>query len=404
MANIIGASLISKNERKVKELLGAEIEVDIAVVLPYDIESKAKMDLDYNAITHAVNDYIERYTIDSRIDEVNYKLSIPKLPDEEATENLKDVLTGERNEINTQKGIIHVDNSAITNNKVTKKFELSIEENVYLNKPEENNRPKRDESQLINLQQQENVSKTTSTKKQPVISNADSNNKLIIKSSEPQLYWENADSEQLYIKNADPYILNSSKDNFLSKELKEKIVNDSINCSKTIGSGLDTAMDTAGSKAFKHVKMGNNDRVYFKEYARGNGYYKIVGKLADKKKVIQYLGIGGKVLSYGSTAVQTKIEFDKAESAQEKGKVFGASVGKIVLGAVAGASAAAVTTTVLVAIAGTTVAPVTLVIIAGCSIVAATAASSAAEKYGEEWGGTRGEKAVEMWQNREKKK
>ena len=30
MANIIGASLISKNERKVQELLGAEIEVDIA--------------------------------------------------------------------------------------------------------------------------------------------------------------------------------------------------------------------------------------------------------------------------------------------------------------------------------------------------------------------------------------
>lgn len=398
MANIIGASLISKNERKVQELLGAEIEVDIAVVLPYDIESKAKMDLDYNAITHAVNDYIERYTIDSRIDEVNYKLSIPKLPDEEATENLKDVLTGERNEINTQKGIIHVDNSAITNNKVTKNFELSNEENVYLNKPEDNNQPKPDESQLINLQQQENVSKTTSTKKQPVISNADSNNELIIKSSEPQLYWENADSEQLYIKNADPYILNSSKDNFLSKEF------DGINCIKTIGSGLDTAMTTADSKAFKHVKMGNNDRVYFKERARGNPHYKIVGKLADKKKVIKYLGLGGKVLSYGSTAVQTKIEFDKAESAQEKGKVIGASVGKIFSGAVAGYSAAAVTTTVLVAIAGTTVAPVTLVIIAGCSIVAATAASSAAEKKGEEFGGFIGEQAVEKWQNREKKK
>lgn len=403
MANIIGASLISKNERKVQELLGAEIEVDIAVVLPYDIESKAKMDLDYNAITHAVNDYIERYTIDSRIDEVNYKLSIPKLPDEEATENLKDVLTGERNEINTQKGIIHVDNSAITNNKVTKKFELSIEENVYLNKPEENNRPKRDESQLINLQQQENVSKTTSTKKQPVISNADSNNKLIIKSSEPQLYWENADSEQLYIKNADPYILNFSKDNFLSKELKEKIVNDSINCSNTIGAGLDTAMDSTSSKALNHVRVGDNGRIYFKEHARGNGSYKIVGKLADNK-VVKRLGIGGKALSYGSTAVQTKIEFDKAESAQEKGKIIGASVGKIGIGTAAGASAAAVTTTVLIAIAGTAAAPVTLVIIAGCSIVAATAASSAAEKYGEEWGGTIGEKTVEMWQNREKKK
>lgn len=404
MTNIIGASLISENERKEQELLGAEIEVDISVVLPHDIESKVKIDFDYKAITHAVNDYIERYTIDSRIDKVNYKLSIPTLPDEEATENLKDVLIGERNEINTPNGIIHVDNSAIANSKVTKKFELSIEENVYLNKPEENNQLKRDESQLLNSRQQENVSKTSSSKnKQPVISNAHPKNELIIKSSEPQLYWENPNSERLYIKNADPYIFNSSKDNYLSEELRDSI----LNWSNTIGAGVDTAMDSTSSKALKHAKVGDNSRIYFKEHARGNAYYKIVGKL-PKNNVVKFLGKFGKVLSYGSTAIQTKIEFDKAESAQERGKVIGSSVGKIFTGSVVGTCVTAVTTTVFIAIAGPTATPVTFVLIACGSIILATIASSSAENYGENYGEKLGkflgDKTVEMWQNLEKKK
>lgn len=424
MRNEINASSVNKEVLTEQETINAKVKVDVAVALPIlteNVESNIK--LDYATITQVVNDYVERFTIDSRINEIEYELSTPKLPDEVATNNLKEALSGETNELSTSKEVICVDNSAIIDDKVTLKFELSAEEKVYLNETEENDYSKQSEARS-KRSIQSGVSSIHSGKSSRLLTgNSQSNGELIIKSAEPKLYWQNSPSAQLYFENAPQNDLYTSQNNsLLFKEIKDTIIG--------VISGMNRAADSVGSsrfdiekvKIFKQAaKIGDNGKMYFNPYARGNQYYKIVGNIGNVEKptelmrrsnailptikFVKRLGLIGKVVDYGNTAIETGIEYNKAETSQEKGRVVGASLGKVAGGALAGSVTMAATTAVLVTIAGVAgvaAAPVTLIVIAGCSIIAATAASNMAEKYGEELGGEWGGKAVELWQNRAK--
>ena len=273
-------------------------------------------------------------------------------------------------------------------------FKLSVEENVYLDESDEN------PSDEINCRQ---VAKTSSQNPVPqnnVSSNVNSqrNGDLIIQSAEPKLYWQSAPKAELYWQNAPSNISKEAKSKIkISDEVKDKVV-DYFNI---IGSGIDSAMGSVPD-----LKYGNNGRVYANPNARGNQYYKIVGTLSDSKAV-SLLGKAGKVISYGTTIYRAGEEYSKASTSQEKGRVVGATTGKVVVGTVAGNVASVATTAVLVTIAGAAgvaTAPVTLIVIAGCSIFAGVAASSAVEGVGEEIGGNAGAGAVNLWQSLKKNK
>ncbi len=394
MNNVVGADSVNKKKAEEQELLTAKVNADVAIVLPVDVEPDAQFELQYDAISETINNYIERYTIDARVEKVEYNLSSPELSDKDATNNLKESLTGTTDEITTSKGTIHIENDAIKDNKVTLTFKLSVEENVYLDESDEN------PSDEINCRQ---VAKTSSQNPVPqnnVSSNVNSqrNGDLIIQSAEPKLYWQSAPKAELYWQNAPSNISKEAKSKIkISDEVKDKVV-DYFNI---IGSGIDSAMGSVPD-----LKYGNNGRVYANPNARGNQYYKIVGTLSDSKAV-SLLGKAGKVISYGTTIYRAGEEYSKASTSQEKGRVVGATTGKVVVGTVAGNVASVATTAVLVTIAGAAgvaTAPVTLIVIAGCSIFAGVAASSAVEGVGEEIGGNAGAGAVNLWQSLKKNK
>ena len=394
MNNVVGADSVNKKKAEEQELLTAKVNADVAIVLPVDVEPDAQFELQYDAISETINNYIERYTIDARVEKVEYNLSSPELSDKDATNNLKESLTGTTDEITTSKGTIHIENDAIKDNKVTLTFKLSVEENVYLDESDEN------PSDEINCRQ---VAKTSSQNPVPqnnVSSNVNSqrNGDLIIQSAEPKLYWQSAPKAELYWQNAPSNISKEAKSKIkISDEVKDTVV-DYFNI---IGSGIDSAMGSVPD-----LKYGNNGRVYANPNARGNQYYKIVGTLSDSKAV-SLLGKAGKVISYGTTIYRAAEEYSKASTSQEKGRVVGATTGKVVVGTVAGNVASVATTAVLVTIAGAAgvaTAPVTLIVIAGCSIFAGVAASSAVEGVGEEIGGNAGAGAVNLWQSLKKNK
>ena len=394
MNNVVGADTVCKKKAEEQELLTAKVNADVAIVLPVDVEPDAQFELQYDAISETINNYIERYTIDARVEKVEYNLSSPELSDKDATNNLKESLTGTTDEITTSKGTIHIENDAIKDNKVTLTFKLSVEENVYLDESDEN------PSDEINCRQ---VAKTSSQNPVPqnnVSSNVNSqrNGDLIIQTAEPKLYWQSAPKAELYWQNAPSNISKEAKSKIkISDEVKDKVVD----YSNIIGSGVDSAMGSVPD-----IRYGNNGRVYTNPNARGNQYYKIVGTLSDSKAVSR-LGKAGKVISYGTTIYRAAEEYSKASTSQEKGRVVGATTGKVVVGTVAGNVASVATTAVLVTIAGAAgvaTAPVTLIVIAGCSIFAGVAASSAVEGVGEEIGGNAGAWAVNKWQSLNKNK
>ena len=394
MNNVVGADTVCKKKAEEQELLTAKVNADVAIVLPVDVEPDAQFELQYDAISETINNYIERYTIDARVEKVEYNLSSPELSDKDATTNLKESLTGTTDEITTSKGTIHIENDAIKDNKVTLTFKLSVEENVYLDESDEN------PSDEINCRQ---VAKTSSQNPVPqnnVSSNENSqrNGDLIIQSAEPKLYWQSAPKAELYWQNAPSNISKEAKCKIkISDKVKDKVVD----YSNIIGSGVDSAMGSV-----PELRYGNNGRIYTNPNARGNQYYKIAGTLSDSKAVSR-LGTAGKVISYGTTIYRASEEYSKASTSQEKGRVVGATTGKVVVGTVAGNVASVATTAVLVTIAGAAgvaTAPVTLIVIAGCSIVAGVAASSAVEGVGEEIGGNAGAWAVNKWQSLNKNK
>ena len=409
--SIIYATTINKEEKKEQESIRAKVKANIAVVLPVfseNEESDIQIELDYDTITKVVDDYIGRYIIDPRIDEIEYELSIPKLPDEKATDNLKKVLTGETNKITTSESILQVDNKAIANDKVTLTFKLSVEENVYLDENADAEPQKQGVHQLENISQQYANSVPSAKLSQPI--NDQSEDELIIQSPNSQLFWQNDSSSQLYWQNA---ALNVSPQSNTSQYNNSLSTEETLDTIKTIGSGLKSGMDSTKtiegpnlvSRIFKqkggYVKVGDNGQVYTNPYARGNNYYKIAGDFS-KNKYVKGLGIFGKVVNYGTTLYQTVIDSSQAETLQKKGRVWGASVGKVTSGTIAGAVASWVTSAILITIAGAAgvaAAPVTIVIIAGCSIMAGVAASNAVEQYGEDLGGNIGEEAIDLGQN-----
>ena len=394
MNNVVGADTVCKKKAEEQELLTAKVNADVAIVLPVDVEPDAQFELQYDAISETINNYIERYTIDARVEKVEYNLSSPELSDKDATNNLKESLTGTTDEITTSKGTIHIENDAIKDNKVTLTFKLSVEENVYLDESDEN------PSDEINCRQVAKTSSQNPVPKNNVSSNVNSqrNGDLIIQSAEPKLYWQSAPKAELYWQNAPSNISKEAKSKIkISDEVKDKVVD----YSNIIGSGVDSAMGSV-----PELRYGNNGRIYTNPNARGNQYYKIVGTLSDSKAVSR-LGKAGKVISYGTTIYRAGEEYSKASTSQEKGRVVGATTGKVVVGTVAGNVASVATTAVLVTIAGAAgvaTAPVTLIVIAGCSIVAGVAASSAVEGVGEEIGGNAGAWAVNKWQSLNKNK
>lgn len=405
--NTIGSDFVAKEERNESELIKADVKADISVVLPLlseCVDSDIVVELDYNTITQVVNDYIERYTIDPRISEIAYDLSTPQLPDEETTNNLKGALTGETNRIISSEDIIQIDNNAIVDEKVTLKFELSVEENVYLNESAEDELLGQGKCQPPKMQKLKNGYHQTD------ISNSKSKGDLAIQSAGSQLYWQNAPSAQLYWQNAPTNVSMPSKKyqnkTFFSEEIKSGI-NHGLEYAQVLGTGVDSAMSSATETAEKigNVNVGSNGKVYTNPRARGNQYYKIVGSLANNKTV-QKLGVAGKVISYGTTIIQTGTDCANAKTSSEKGEIIGASVGKVATGATVGGVASMATTAVLVAVAGAAgvaAAPITIIVIAGCSIVAGVAASTVAEQYGEDLGEKAGVKTVEFWQDLTKK-
>ena len=399
--NETGADIANKEEPKEQETINARLEIDVAAILPIlpeDTKPKIQVELDYDAITHVVNDYIERYTIDSRINEIDYQLSTPQLPDEDATNNLKECLTGEIGEVMTSNDTILVDNKAIVDNKVTLTFELSVEENVYLDEKVENPQPQQDRHQS-EKSSRPNKSSVLSTKtSQPT--NNQHKGELIIQSPNSNLYWQNAPLAELYWQNAPSNIFQPSN---ISQDNRTPVTDDEVlDDLKNIGSGLDSAMSSTDTRERRgYVMVGDNGRVYTNPHQRGNQHYKIVGKFSNNAYV-RGLGWFGKVVSYGTTGVQMGMKYSQAETSQERGRVLGASVGQLSSGIIAGAIASTVTSTVLISVAvaaGVSTAPLTIVVIAGCSIMAAAAASNAVEQYGEDIGGNIGEKSVELWQN-----
>ena len=394
MNNAVGADTVCKKKAEEQELLTAKVNADVAIVLPVDVEPDAQFELQYDAISETINNYIERYTIDARVEKVEYNLSSPELSDKDATNNLKESLTGTTDEITTSKGTIHIENDAIKDNKVTLTFKLSVEENVYLDESDEN------PSDEINCRQVAKSSSQNPVPQNNVSSNVNSqrNGDLIIQSAEPKLYWQSAPKAELYWQNAPSNISKEAKSKIkISDEVKDKVVD----YSNIIGSGVDSAMGSV-----PELRYGNNGRIYTNPNARGNQYYKIVGTLSDSKAVSR-LGKAGKVISYGTTIYRAGEEYSKASTSQEKGRLVGATTGKVVVGTVAGNVASVATTAVLVTIAGAAgvaTAPVTLIVIAGCSIFAGVAASSAVEGVGEEIGGNAGAWAVNKWQSLNKNK
>ena len=394
MNNAVGADTVCKKKAEEQELLTAKVNADVAIVLPVDVEPDAQFELQYDAISETINNYIERYTIDARVEKVEYNLSSPELSDKDATNNLKESLTGTTDEITTSKGTIHIENDAIKDNKVTLTFKLSVEENVYLDESDEN------PSDEINCRQVAKSSSQNPVPQNNVSSNVNSqrNGDLIIQSAEPKLYWQSAPKAELYWQNAPSNISKEAKSKIkISDEVKDKVVD----YSNIIGSGVDSAMGSVPD-----IRYGNNGRVYTNPNARGNQYYKIAGTLSDSKAVSR-LGTAGKVISYGTTIYRASEEYSKASTSQEKGRVVGATTGKVAAGTAAGTVASVATTAVLVTIAGAAgvaTAPVTLIVIAGCSIFAGVAASSAVEGVGEEIGGNAGAWAVNKWQSLNKNK
>lgn len=396
--NIIGAHPVKKQKLEEQETIKAKIKADIAIVLPEEIGKDAQIALKYDAIAKVVNDYIESYTIDARISEVDLYLSAPELPDSEATANLKGVLTGEKKEVVINENMVQVDNEEIGDDKVNLRFELSVEETVFFDgdSQSENKKTQSDTPQSQKSGHKSHIFEAKNTLDW-------SNESLVIQSSEPKLYWQSAPTAQLYLKNApsdaSQIIRIGQRNRYLSQETKDKITDYGLEGAKIVGSGLNSAEGglTKTARKIGDIKVGDNGRIYTSPKANGNRYYKIIGNLADNK-VVKRMGIVGKSLSYGAMTLEAYDDYSNAETSRERGEVFFGTAGKIGAGWAAGTVATVLTTTVLVAIASSS-APLTLVVIAGCAIVASTTASNIVEPYGEKLGREMGGDIVEKLQN-----
>ena len=387
--NETGADIVNKEDLKESETIEAVIDVDVATVLPTlqeDADSRIQIELDYDAITQIVNDYLERYTIDPRINKIDYHLSTPQLPDEDATNNLEECLTGETRKVTTPNDTIQVDNKAIADDKVTLTFELSVEENVYLEEDTESPQLKQDWHQSENPSQPSTNSAHSTKASQPKDNHQKS--EFIIHSSDSNVYWQNASSAQLYWQNAPSYI----SQNFGNPPTEDlDIVRNSF-------SGIENGMDygTARRLGYRVTNWNGHD---YTTYTNGNRFYIIAG---NYDRYARYLRNGGRIVNYGTILIQTGIRYSQAKTPHERGRVVGASVGQVSTEIMAGTVASWATSAVLVSIAttvGVATAPATIIVIAGCSIIAGVAASSVVGQYGEDIGGNIGEEAVDLRQN-----
>lgn len=380
--NVVGADTVDKEKQNEQEKITTDITADIAIVippLPDENSCDIHIELDYCAITKAVNDYVEQCTIDPRISQINYKVSVPQLVDDEATTNLKEALTAEKSEIETSAEVVHVDNSAISNSKVNKVFELSAVEKVC-------------------LIDDANTAQSTPEITQTPIDSSSKQCNLEIRSASNQLYIQNPQTSQLYWESTSPY-LKPVNEPLISQGTVGSMTQAAADTTKLAGSVADTITDNKVLSAFKNAKVGDNRNIYYKTKANGNSHYKIVGKVTDKKVIenlsitknttgiykyatIKNLGVAGKVASYSMDALEAVKAYNKADTVVEKSEVVGETAGKIAGGAALGAIAG----TVIVSLGITAATPVAMVFLAGATIVAITAASA----YGEHLGGKKG--------------
>lgn len=390
--NVVGADTVDKEKRDEQEKITTDITADIAIVippLPDENSCDIHIELDYCAITKAVNDYVEQCTIDPRISQINYKVSVPQLVDNEATTNLKEALTAEKSEIETSTEVVHVDNSAISNSKVNKVFELSAVEEVC-------------------LIDDANTAQSTPEITQTPIDSSSKQCNLEIRSASNQLYIQNPKTAQLYWENASPD-LKPANEPFISQETMDSMAQFAADTTELFGDVADTITDGKVLSAFKNAKVGDNRTIYYKAKANGNPHYKIVGKVTDKNIInnlsitknstgiykhltIKNLGFAGKVASYSMEAVEAVEAYNKADTVIEKSEVVGETAGKIVGGATLGAIAG----TVIVSLGITAATPVAMVLLAGATIVAITAASTYGENEGKKIGRSGG-RAIGEW-------
>ncbi|MCC8174961.1 MAG: hypothetical protein LIO91_00795 [Bacteroidales bacterium] len=385
-------------ERQESEKMGARVEADVALIFPLlgdEVDGKlldgslgedAHIWIDYPTITNLINDYVERYTIDARIDSVDLHLSTPQLEDQNATENLKEATTGESQIIETEEGSVKVNNDAITDDKVTLTFELSIEENVYLDEQ----LPQSQDSSKKSISSGVNQSDNSAT-----LPGSD----LIITSKEPELYWQASPKSELYIQN-----IPTTED---TPTFTEALVDVTTETTDTIGKSLSgTEQGLSASVKLRKdldLKVGSNGKVY--QNFNGNGKVKIIGKVSNNP-VVKKAGMVGTAISIASDMPEVVSDYKAAKTDQERGKVVGAEVGKVTASTVAGMAGASVGTllgtaavSILIGAGLTVTAPVSLVIVGGCAIVGAAYASSASESKGKEIGGKAGEGVVNTWKS-----
>jgi len=411
-SNFIDASSVSVQKQEERESEKAKVKADVAIVVPMDVAPDARFDLDYDGITKAINDFVERQTIDPRVSKIEYELSTPELPDKNATDNLKGTLTGNKSKVETPEEVVKVDNDAIKDDKVTLKFELSVEETVILDETDnaKNNQQKQSPKPETTDHKAQNPekSKAATEKTKQQINNNQSKGDLYIQSAEPKLYIQSAPTKQLYWENAPQKNLemravpenNDILDNAGLKN-NNRIEDEDVSTIRTSGDVIDSAMDPLTSHKYdsaevKKVKQSIKvrskggkwwnltDNVYNNPKFKGNQYVKMVA-LSDTKAV-KVLGRIGKPINYGAVLVQTGYNLRGTSTWRERGEIIGEGIGKVSTGMVAGSVAYAVTTAVLISIVGTAAAPATLIIIAGCAIVSSIVVSNVVEEHGGDLG------------------
>ncbi len=388
----VNASSVDIIDPQERESVNADIRIDVALVLPIVEEesmSDIKIDLDYGTISKTVNDYINSNVIDSRIDKINYTLSVPDLPDSQATQNLKEALMGSVQEISSADKDIKVENDAINSPKVTKTFELSVEENVYI------------DSNNVNTSSVSKERKDSSMKDETNNSNVNNAGNLVVKNASPKSEWSNSTNQE---SNEISKSLNSEN----TVQANHKIIlnrEDTVEAIKSLGDSMDSGMGVTETKAFATTRVGDNGKIYSNPHARGNQYYKITGHISDSTAV-KKLGTAGKLISAGATVTKTYDEYQKTTDDIERGKIVGVAVGEYGASWVAGTGATAATSAVLVSVAGVfgvATAPLTIIVIAGCAIVAGALARNAAATPGRNIREKAGEKIMQTWKNTSQK-
>ena len=67
MNNVVGADTVCKKKAEEQESLTAKVNADVAIVLPVEVMPYAQIELQYDVISEAINNYVEHYTIDARV-------------------------------------------------------------------------------------------------------------------------------------------------------------------------------------------------------------------------------------------------------------------------------------------------------------------------------------------------